>query len=305
MSNNFILVTGKKGSRARTVNTKRKINSSITLLQEDMKEPSLSQINSFICRLKADCETLKKSDFFVSLCGLLNEKLSLIDDMFCLGIGSFSSSATSRYQLALLICILEKRAELLNDSQKKLSFPFNENISVNFADPSFTPLDFAVAKTLNFSALKKIQDLRSKSCKESTNGVALYHMPHCPRNLYNQVLKANWFKDCLKNIVIVGNSFDEYLIRNNSPRIDLVSRAYPYFEEIAFPELERDGDYFEAFNDTSILSCKGYPNEIELQPLKSSKRTNRLKVYEKKENLEWLRESFWILPKSDYKDTSC
>lgn len=36
------------------------------------------------------------------------------------------------------------------------------------------------------------------------------YMPHCPRSLFNELLKRNWSKAGLRRIVLVGNRLDMY-----------------------------------------------------------------------------------------------
>jgi hypothetical protein len=38
-------------------------------------------------------------------------------------------------------------------------------------------------------------------------------MPHCDRNLYENVLRANWTKEGLQNMLLVANRFSEYVDR--------------------------------------------------------------------------------------------
>lgn len=40
----------------------------------------------------------------------------------------------------------------------------------------------------------------------------LYYMPHCERNLTEKLLQANWDSGTLRNVVILGNSFHQYLL---------------------------------------------------------------------------------------------
>lgn len=162
---------------------------------------------------------------------IVNQQLDLskVKDIFCLGLGSFSKSANARHQLAFLLCLLRKRLTMCSGAEPaKPAFPFaSQELNVKLADPMFTKLDFAVAAQLGFAASKTIRDVRSAECVSgaSCESLTLYHMPHCSRELYNQVLCANWFPHCLQSFAIIGNSFDEYLIRNNSPKDDLVSRV--------------------------------------------------------------------------------
>lgn len=37
-------------------------------------------------------------------------------------------------------------------------------------------------------------------------------MPHCGRRLYSNLLCANWGPE-LRNVILIGNSFDHYVLR--------------------------------------------------------------------------------------------
>ena len=38
-------------------------------------------------------------------------------------------------------------------------------------------------------------------------------MPHCDRNLYENILRENWSKDRLQNMLLIANRFSEYADR--------------------------------------------------------------------------------------------
>jgi len=39
----------------------------------------------------------------------------------------------------------------------------------------------------------------------------LLFMPHCDRNLYENVLRANWTQERLQNMLLIANCFSEYV----------------------------------------------------------------------------------------------
>ena len=56
-------------------------------------------------------------------------------------------------------------------------------------------------------------DIYIKDGKRSVQKPTLFYMPHCGRGLYSNTLSANWNKDKLGNVIIIGNRFDMYVGR--------------------------------------------------------------------------------------------
>lgn len=41
----------------------------------------------------------------------------------------------------------------------------------------------------------------------------MFFMPHCGRRLYSNLLCTNWSAHQLQNVVLIGNSFDNFVLR--------------------------------------------------------------------------------------------
>jgi len=78
-------------------------------------------------------------------------------------------------------------------------------------------------------------------------------MPHCDRNLYENVLRVNWTKERLQNILLVANRFSEYVDSIPSHKLTAESpclmRIAPYLDSRELPALTSPAT---AFNNTSI-----------------------------------------------------
>ncbi|XP_038636064.1 SRR1-like protein isoform X1 [Scyliorhinus canicula] len=155
-------------------------------------------------------------------------------DLVCYGIGNFSSSITSRYQLALLFLLLET-----------LQIPRD---GCRFFDPLFTEWEKTFLKDCGMVVLKE-----NEEGKRSIDKPTLFYMIHCGKALYNNLLWKNWSPQKLAQTILIGNSF-----KGMEERLParVLQRDYTYInhiltitEEAAFPCSSR---YMDVFNDTAI-----------------------------------------------------
>lgn len=181
-------------------------------------------------------EEIKTSDFFKNFISVLNNSLDRVDkqisNIVCFGIGSISSSKISQYQLALLL--------KLGD---------NFECSIEVFDPIFNNSDKAI-----LSELKLV--LLSENCEgkrtQNSNEVTLFFLPHCPRELSNNLLYSNWDPFLLQNCIIYANSFEK--VRINTPRRFLTNYHYILQTENIVSEstVVNNFHFPDIFNDLSI-----------------------------------------------------
>ncbi|XP_074643433.1 SRR1-like protein [Tubulanus polymorphus] len=108
----------------------------------------------------------------------------------CYGLGQFVTCITARYQLMVLYLITEK-----------LQIPKSNCVCF---DPMFTSNELNILKEIEFS----IED-KNEEGKHLVSGPTVFYMPHCGKALYNNLLWANWSREKLQEISIIGNSFSE------------------------------------------------------------------------------------------------
>lgn len=185
---------------------------------------------------------------FESVSNILHSKSVL--ELVCFGLGQISECNIARYQLALLLCFKD----------------YCKPKKVLVHDPIFYKDECEILKQFG---LEIIAENNEGSYIISENYITLVYLPHCPKQLTNNFLWANW-SNKLKNCVLICNSFGS-LVENNPSRLlrDTVSYIYklhPYTCEIV---LENNFKYTDIFNDTSLH-------------------------YFPKEKLEELSEDFWI-----------
>jgi hypothetical protein len=69
-------------------------------------------------------------------------------------------------------------------------------------DPAFTPFDAQLLRALGFKVLA-----HDERCARRVVQPTLFYMPCCTRQMYGQLLGANWQPEQLALLAVVGNSF--------------------------------------------------------------------------------------------------
>lgn len=180
-------------------------------------------------------------NFFSKNCENSNKKIVIL----CYGLGSFDDSLTSRYQLALLLIIIEYIKE---------SIGIQVEIQEIF-DPLLNSMDKVVLeKILNY----QYSELNSKCIKKidinANNCLTVVFMPHCPKALYNNLLFSNWTKSHLQCLLIIGNSFETMKSLNNQEQF--VKNYYFLNESLKFLKEQKADckcDLTNAFYDLSFM----------------------------------------------------
>ncbi|KAI8971997.1 SRR1-domain-containing protein [Mycotypha africana] len=205
---------------------------------KDPDEWKLEDLNRTLDQRK---ETLVDSRFFKDLSVIFEESLLYTKphDIVCYGIGSMHKSKNAQYQFVLALII----REILKISGTMYIF-----------DPVMTDLDKELCASHNIKLITENED-----GKRVIDRPTLFYMPHCGRGLYSNTLSANWSRDRLPLVTIIGNKFDMYV--GSQLQKDLI-RECPYLITavdivncIAFP---KEFDNNQIFNDISIQT---FPTE--------------------------------------------
>ncbi|KAG0021910.1 sensitivity to red-light reduced protein [Entomortierella chlamydospora] len=110
-----------------------------------------------------------------------------IKDMIFYGIGSIEASRNSQFQLALGLCLKEI---------------IQVTGTISISDPIMTEFDKQLVEKLGLSVVEA-----EGKAKHQIKARTLLYMPHCPKGLYSRVLEANWSREKLNQLVILGNRF--------------------------------------------------------------------------------------------------
>jgi hypothetical protein len=186
----------------------------ISFSEED-DERSIS-IEEYLDRLTKIRELLIQTKFY-NYCLERLQSLSLqnFSNIVLLGVGHFIKSSSACLQLALGL-------EL---------FPNHPNFHIY--DPILSPQEVEICQILNLKVHRSTppspsstgggggdREALHEALHEGEGVTTFFYMPHCPYSLYNKILWSNW-GDNLRNIVILGNSFQSYSLR----RIDNLSSS--------------------------------------------------------------------------------
>eukprot|EP00039_Didymoeca_costata_P018896 m.335441 g.335441 ORF g.335441 m.335441 type:complete len:272 (+) comp17593_c0_seq1:99-914(+) len=111
-------------------------------------------------------------------------------DFVCFGLGNFSSSSVGRWQLAMLLTLTDD---------------MTRRDKCEIYDPCFNALEIKVLQSLGLKLLPT-----NTLCKHVASSDTVYFMPHCGMDMYHNVLLSNWTMKGLKQVCILGNSFQHY-----------------------------------------------------------------------------------------------
>nr|CAG4652238.1 EOG090X0FII [Triops cancriformis] len=180
---------------------------------------SLENVEPVFNRVRKCVEELNSSEFITKFIDIINNQLpSTLSEVVCYGLGSFSECAVARYQCALL-CIIQTHS----------SSP------VHVYDPVFSDVEKVVLKHLNFHLLPSNEEGKRTVAPQGT----FFILPHCPKQLTNNLLYSNWSPQALSNSILLANSFshivDSTLNRILQEEAPHVLRISPYVEETPLP----------------------------------------------------------------------
>ncbi|RDD38227.1 SRR1-like protein [Trichoplax sp. H2] len=251
-----IASTKKCNRNIETVNPKTKIStvqgteSSINqhqLASSSNVDETLTNISSCLSPLAPShlVEETGHSDLGSSSCSsnlppnivLNRESTAAIKEIVCYGLGNFLSSASARYQLALLLILIEK-LQIKN--------------RCSIFDPVFTSDEKEILQDFGLQIITENED-----CKRCVQMGTLFYMVHCERDMYNNLLASNWPRNNLRNVIIVGNCFSNYSLRLSCQRAQL--EAFYIYNALTFVDeniIPNTFDYKDIFNDSAILYFK-------------------------------------------------
>ncbi|KAH7436755.1 hypothetical protein KP509_05G034800 [Ceratopteris richardii] len=176
-----------------------------TTLESDLSSSFSEALNSnnlFIVETESHVEGLKPSSCQYLECVDRPHVLQAKADDSCLqviiyGLGSIADSEISRCQFALIL-LLKQTCSWIGP--------------IEVFDPVLSRSECSVIARMGCVPATKDEKGRRRITSPT-----LFYMPHCEEWLYDNVLQANWIPRLLKQIVILGNSFQEYHERWSVP----------------------------------------------------------------------------------------
>ncbi|XP_071731659.1 protein SENSITIVITY TO RED LIGHT REDUCED 1-like [Rutidosis leptorrhynchoides] len=175
--------------------------------------------------------SLEASEYFHNRMGT-KHKL----EMVIYGIGSIESFESPRLQLSLAT-LMKRKFDWIGE--------------IEVFDPIISLTEKKVLEELGCCVLAVNEQGRRQAV-----GPTLFFMPHCEAELYDNMLKANWRYENLKQIILFGNSFEKYVqhrsvFRNTAlddSRKHILS-VQPFTKEFEICTVL--DDYFRAFHGSS------------------------------------------------------
>ena len=193
-------------------------------------------VDEIITKANAALQRFKESPFHETLFNGLKRVLETLNvdgivDIICYGIGNFSEHNCSKYQLAALLSM-------------KLVYCSN----VYIYDPLFTKNEIECLKQLNLQVIENNEEGKRTLNNHST----LLFMPHCTKQLTNNLLYANW-SPLIHNCILLGNSWSELECHTTEASLKqsahFLYKLKPYVTEIT---LKNNFQYPNTFSGTSL-----------------------------------------------------
>ncbi|XP_065340127.1 SRR1-like protein [Cloeon dipterum] len=235
----FTLVTRKTRSQ-------KKVRLPLASNSSDKKNLVIAEVSRDLAikQVQKSRSEIEASEFFKqALCslqeGLESIKNGSVKHFLCYGLGCFSSCPIARHQLGFLLALKGHLAPL----------------SVLLYDPLFTPLERSLL--IDEFGLSLIDTNEEGKRSVSKEGCTLVFAPHCPKQLTNNLLWANWHPELLGRCLLLANSFNsvannpasqpetaEYLLRihEHTCEVGLKNsfRLYDVFNDLAFHSFDTE-----------------------------------------------------------------
>lgn len=158
-----------------------------------------------------------------------------IEEIICLGIGKVSECVIAKHQLAFISIVKEK-------------FDIHK---IKFYDPALSANDKIILESLKHEILSENKEGKYSVAHITT----LFYLPHCPKQITNNLLFSNWNIERLKNLVLICNSFKSIIEstpeRFLRPNAHYLLEINPFVEEL---QLDNNYKFNDIFNDFSILT---------------------------------------------------
>lgn len=228
---------------------------STSALQSSLLTTGSTYDADVLCKCIDNCMgIIVASDLFANLCSLLKNWMDntglvvSVSKLVVYGIGNFSYTkatyhSASLWQLALALC-LQKKVKAFSDFA----------IKIDFFDPCTTVEERRFLQEQFDIHVMPIND-KGHYLADSTD--ALFFMPHCPAQLYENVVWSNY--NNLQRIVLIGNSLQNLAARSSAVELVCLRTLIPNLKELPLIGSPSDykiaapiGNFLGAWNDTYL-----------------------------------------------------
>ena len=205
-----------------------------------------------------------------------------VKEIVCYGIGNFITTTSSPsysaplWQLACALLIRDIFSTCQYQHQQQQQAQQHQHvdddvimIETYYYDPCMTNEEANVLEMLHIKIIpinergKRVMDSKNNlNSSGASTSTTFFFMPHCPMNLYTNLLYTNWYN--LNQVIMFGNNLVSYTNRlesKPSTGVQILKLLLPYIEQHEIILSKEDvnnaanGGYFEnAFNDSCIIT---------------------------------------------------
>lgn len=242
-SDGFTLVTSKSKKSFR----KLKKSPNPDLISSTVCDLSEISRRKFVKDISGESEEFSRSEYFSKFISLLKADRASLDvsKIVCLGLGKVSSCRIAKTQLLFLISLKKEFG--------------GDQIEVEVCDPAFSRQEIEILnEDLGFKVVE--ENLEGKFIA-GERGLTLFYLPHCPKQLTNNFLWANWIPERLAKSILVGNSFKRILTHNVQRVIDKQARFIHLCSDFTVESaIENAHPAKDVFNDLALHSWPDAPD---------------------------------------------
>ena len=237
----FKLVKKKKNASKRNVKynaetrtTEISSNKNVKIERDEVKQ-----------RIQTAIVDLSVSEYFSEVLKAIKSAAEIVDldALYCFGLGHFCESVTAKYQFALLLALKEALGIL---SSKTF-----------ISDPIFYKDEEDLLSEIY--GLNVITE--NLECFVPCQEPSLIILPHCPKQLTNNLLFSNWKPNLLENILVISNSMTNISESVGNSHVKFVS-AVVENNILKERKLSNSFKFGDIFNDLSLHSFE-VPDNID------------------------------------------
>lgn len=195
---------------------------------------TLTLIQLYSRKIEESRNEIIASDFYKRSASLiLKNSPTPPTHIVCFGIGHFGDCQISRYQLAFILAVKQSLGILT---------------PIIFHEPILSASEVNILKTLHAEVYKT--NLEGKCILSDFTTLA--YLPHCPKQLTNNLIWRNWSAN-LSKLILICNSFTQLLDATPQRFLDIdanyITQILPYTKEY---HLRNTFKFSDIFNDTSL-----------------------------------------------------
>jgi len=219
----------KKGGRRKTFK-----RTTVLASKEDQQDEL--DLDKETLKVAQAVEELRKTKLFDHVSVHLSKLVGSCEELWCFGLGHIGGCVSARFQLALLLLI----REFLHIPEER----------VFVSDPIFFCGEVELLRKLKLEVISE-----NLECKLKCQVPSLIFLPHCPKQLTNNLLYANWSPQGLAKLSLISNSFSSTVERGVKSDLERNAQLLCSLAEAEMVEEVKMSNSFrfeDVFNDMAL-----------------------------------------------------